>query len=518
MNDAPDVKDQLGSFLAAIAEDDDDESSRRVRDRVLGAGRIIAERYKLGDRIARGGMATIWEATDTKLNRVVAIKFMGQAYTGDADYRKRFEEEARAAAQLRTPHVVAIHDHGTTEGVPFIVMERLDGEDLHQRMHRLKRLPVAFVTKVAVEASRALKVAHAAGIVHRDLKPKNLFIAKEDDEEVIKLLDFGVAKHAGTAALMTATGVMLGSPFYMSPEQIRCERNLDARTDLWSLGTILYRALTGIKAFDGDMSRVMYQITRERPRAPSAVCPDLPKALDAFFEKALATQRENRFATATEFADAFKEAAKSAGSTSVSVPPPPSSASGMRKATRPPAPSSEAETRETTETVRAEAPPPESGERQADVGAERVLGPPSDHPTFAAPVAVMSSLVQSKTTFGTGLRLAPPDEPSGDRPSGFPTPPSLEPPSVAASMLQHPPPPAHRSPSSDFGADGVALTPEQKSGFAVGREFEADARWQAYAIASSPAKSERSWGFIGAAALIVAAAIALTAGLVAMLR
>ncbi len=501
LKDAGEPGDHLGTFLDAIS-DDDDQSSKRVRERVLGAGRVIAERYKLGERIARGGMATIWEATDTKLNRIVAIKFMGQAYTDDAEYRKRFEEEARAAAQLRTPFVVAIHDHGVTEGVPFIVMERLDGEDLHQRMHRLKRLPIAFVAKVATEAGKALRIAHAAGIVHRDLKPKNLFISKEDDEEVIKLLDFGVAKHAGTAALMTATGVMLGSPFYMSPEQIRCERNLDGRTDLWSLAAILYRALTGVKAFDGDMARVMFQITRERPKPPSLLCPDLPKAFDAFFDKALATKREDRFATALELAEAFNVAAKGAAP-SVAIPPAPSSQSGTRQAVTPRPPAHE--------------PKEGLGEQESESAsagaATPAVGPISDHPTFAAPVAVLANLVSAKNT--SGLRLGPVsfDAPVVDDPASA----SRPTPRVLTTPVQELPPVL--APPQE--PDASMLTPEQRSGFALGVGFESDARWQAYALPSNrplAQPAERSWSFIVAASLIVLTTIGLTIGLVFLFR
>jgi serine/threonine protein kinase len=531
LKDAGEPADHLGSFLDAIS-DDEDPSSKRVRERVLGTGRVIAERYKLGDRIARGGMATIWEATDTKLNRVVAIKFMGQAYTDDAEYRKRFEEEARAAAQLRTPFVVAIHDHGVAEGVPFIVMERLDGEDLHQRMHRQKRLPVAFVAKVATEASKALKIAHAAGIVHRDLKPKNLFISKEDDEEVIKLLDFGVAKHAGTAALMTATGVMLGSPFYMSPEQIRCERNLDGRTDLWSLAAILYRALTGAKAFDGDMARVMFQITRERPKAPSLLCPDLPKALDAFFDKALATRREDRFSSAMELAEAFNTAARASNQStpSMAIPPAPSSQSGTRPALAPRAPDEApgadripAEGLGTEPLIPGEryTEPPSTAPRGVDVALleesgpkadlPRPMGPPSDHPTFAAPVGVITNLVTAKNTSGTGLRLGPlsidaPDVQGPVQEAARPTP------RVVDAPTEEP---------RDAPADVSSLTPEQRSGFAVGSGFESDARWQAYALTSSrPAavREPRSWSFIVAASLIILTTIGLTIGLVFLFR
>jgi serine/threonine protein kinase len=245
-------------------------------------------------------------------------------------------------------------------------MERLHGHDLEARLHQQGRASLAFATKLATEVARALKAAHAAGIIHRDLKPKNVFVCDEEDGEAIKLLDFGVAKHAGTARVLTATGVMLGSPFYMSPEQIRCERDLDGRTDLWSLATILYRAVTGVKPFDGDMNAILYKIVREPPPPPSSIVPSLPPEIDAFFAKALARPRADRFQTATELAAAFREAASRATEHDSAV-------RAVHRSVESPVPVEAAND--------------------------------SDHPTHAVPVAQMELLAGPQTAARSGLRL-----------------------------------------------------------------------------------------------------------------
>ena len=286
---------------------DEQSSCRKIADDLPREEAVVDGRYLLVRRIARGGMASVWEAQDSTLERTVAIKFMASAYVDDDDYRRRFEEEARLAARLRSPYVVHVYDYGVTRGVPFTVMERLLGEDLHERLHRERRLPLPAVAKIANEAGRALRAAHAAGIIHGDLKPKNLYLARHDDAEVVKLVDFGVARREGSES-SEARALSLATPFYMSPEQVRGERALDARADLWSLGAILYRALTGVRPFDGDFEEVMARAAHEPPKAPSLVVTDLSPAFDPFFEAALSPQREDRFKDADAFMDAFHSA------------------------------------------------------------------------------------------------------------------------------------------------------------------------------------------------------------------
>ncbi len=219
-------------------------------------GRVIAGKFRLEWPIGRGGMGTVWAAMHLQLDMPVAVKFMDPS-AADADGRLRFEREARAIAQLRSPHVVQVLDHGVDNGTPYIVMELLEGEDLEARLRRTKKLAIPVATRIFSQSARALRRAHDAGIVHRDLKPNNVFLARVDDEEVVKLLDFGVAKLQWNGALdphneSTQQGLLLGSPCYMSPEQARGHKNIDHRSDLWSLAVILFRSLTGVRPFDAN--------------------------------------------------------------------------------------------------------------------------------------------------------------------------------------------------------------------------------------------------------------------------
>src|SRR5262249_23753605 len=158
----------------------------------------------------------------------------------------RFEREAKACARLKSPNIIQVHDYGIEDGTPYIVMELLDGEDLGTRLERVGQLHPAAAAPIAFQIARGLRTAHEAGIIHRDLKPGNIFLCRHQDDELAKVLDFGIAKSVGDAQIgdSTTTGAVVGSPHYMSPEQARAKKELDARTDLWSFGVILYRALT----------------------------------------------------------------------------------------------------------------------------------------------------------------------------------------------------------------------------------------------------------------------------------
>jgi serine/threonine-protein kinase len=202
-------------------------------------------------------MGSVWAARHLQLDTLIAIKFI-DAVADIGDARVRFEREARAAAQLRSPHVVQILDHGIDEEErPYIAMELLEGEDLGERLRRTPRLTLQATATIITQASKALRRAHEGGVIHRDLKPGNIFLARFDDDEVIKLLDFGVAKlrysdDLAPGVQMTQTGVIFGSPSYMSPEQARGNRVIDHRTDLWSLAVILFRCITGSKPFEAE--------------------------------------------------------------------------------------------------------------------------------------------------------------------------------------------------------------------------------------------------------------------------
>ncbi|WP_437791299.1 serine/threonine-protein kinase [Sorangium sp. So ce693] len=206
---------------------------------------LVAGRYRMERRISAGGMGTIWHAQDLALERPVALKLMLDTYASDAGARERFAREARAAARLgtETDYVVRILDFGVDAATPYIVMELLNGEDLEARLVRRGTLSVQEVAAFLPQIACALRKAHAIRLVHRDIKPANIFISSQDEEERIKLLDLGIVKELGPGAISTS-GKILGTLWYMSPEQLD-GKPLDHRTDLWSLGLVIYRALTG---------------------------------------------------------------------------------------------------------------------------------------------------------------------------------------------------------------------------------------------------------------------------------
>jgi eukaryotic-like serine/threonine-protein kinase len=276
----------------------------------LGAGAVIAGKYRLDYPIGRGGMGAVWAARHLQLDTQVALKFIDPlAETGDA--RLRFEREAKAAAQLRSPHVVQILDHGVDGDRPYIAMELLEGEDLGERLRKEKRLSVQAAAHIFSQAAKALRRAHDAGVIHRDLKPSNIFLARFDDDEVVKLLDFGVAKirdPAGdVASAFTQTGVIFGSPAYMSPEQARGARVIDHRSDLWSLAVILFRAITGVKPFEAaSIGDLVIKLCIDPIPVASKIAPDLSPEIDQFFERAFARDPEQRFPSAVAMAAEFE--------------------------------------------------------------------------------------------------------------------------------------------------------------------------------------------------------------------
>ena len=223
---------------------------------LLSENTVVAERFKLSRMIGRGGMGSVWQAADLRLQTTCAVKFIEGEMAHMAEAHARFQREAQAAAQLRSPHVVQIFDHGVWQGHPYIAMELLDGEDLGKRIATQGqgnggRLPNGVVNAVVQQVCRALSKAHAAGVVHRDLKPDNIFLVTDDDREIVKILDFGVAKSASQLdGSNTKTGAMLGTPYYMSPEQAQGIKSVDSRSDLWSLAVIVFQCVTGRLPFE----------------------------------------------------------------------------------------------------------------------------------------------------------------------------------------------------------------------------------------------------------------------------
>ncbi len=273
---------------------------------------LIAGKYQLTRLLGRGGMGSVWEGVHATLGTRVACKFIEAEYAGSGEARERFENEARAAATLRSKHVVEVYDHGvTSDGRPYIVMEFLQGEPLDSRLERRGTLSVAETAVILQQVARALTRAHTTGIVHRDLKPENVFLVwdEEDHADVVKVVDFGIAKFTDSSlgiSSQTRTGSLLGTPYYMSPEQARGLRSVDARSDLWSLAVITYRCLTGQYPFMGEaVGDLLVRICTSDPARPSSMRSDLSQEVDTWMARALEREPERRFQSAKEMADAF---------------------------------------------------------------------------------------------------------------------------------------------------------------------------------------------------------------------
>ena len=293
--------------------------------RELVPGDVIAGKYRLERVVGRGGMGAVWAARNEQLGGMrVAMKFIEPSPGTDlVDARARFDREARTAAAIRSPHVAQIIDHGADGDRPFIVMELLEGEDLGDRLRRLGRLSIPAMAKILTQAAKALRRAHEAGIVHRDLKPGNVYLARFDDDEIVKILDFGVAKVQATGAidepLATQVGVVFGSPSYMSPEQARGGR-VDHRSDLWSLAVIVFRAITGVKPFQAaSIGDLVVKLCIDPLPVATTYAPDLPREVDAFFDRAFSREVDQRFSSAVEMAAAFEAVA--AAEHAAPVPP-----------------------------------------------------------------------------------------------------------------------------------------------------------------------------------------------------
>jgi len=261
-------------------------------------------RYLIGERLGRGGMATVFKAHDPDIDRDVAIKFLHATLCEDAEYHARFLREARAAGGLSHPNIVTVHDVGEIEGRPYMAMELLDGQPLSEEMSDGQPLPLRDVVIMGIQLARALAYAHARGIVHRDIKPGNLIRVK--GTQTVKVTDFGIAhmESAGSEH-RTRVGDILGTPQYMSPEQAQGEK-LDGRSDLFSAGILLYQMLTGQRPFAGEsLVALAVKIAKEDPIPIEKLRPDLPAALRRVVERCLAKSPDRRFQTGAELSDAL---------------------------------------------------------------------------------------------------------------------------------------------------------------------------------------------------------------------
>ena len=272
------------------------------------AGTVVAERFRLVRPLGQGGMGSVWLADHMALDIPCAIKFIQAESRDSAEVRQRFEREAKIAAQIRSPHVVQVLDHGVWEGMPYIAMERLEGEDLDDRLQRVGRLGAAETASITAQVARALSRAHAAGLVHRDLKPANIFLAGDDDREIAKVLDFGIAKDSTpriSTISNTKTGSILGTPAYMSPEQAQGVKQVDHRSDLWSLAVVVFECVTGQLPFQSEaFGDLLLKIMVQPLPVPSALAP-VPPGFDAWWARAAARDPDHRFQSAKELSDAL---------------------------------------------------------------------------------------------------------------------------------------------------------------------------------------------------------------------
>jgi eukaryotic-like serine/threonine-protein kinase len=272
-------------------------------------GSIVAGKYRIDRILAEGGMGVVVAATHLHLEQSVALKFLRGGVSMQLDALARFTREAKAAAQLRSEYVARVIDAGVTEdGTPYMAMEYLEGQSLARTLQTLGRLDVASAVEYAIQACEGLAEAHSRRIVHRDIKPYNLFLVERAPGwNAIKILDFGISKVAFADGGNVATGVIIGSPCYMSPEQLRATATVDQRTDLWSLGATLYELLVGHAAFDASQSLpelITAILDKPAPRVRDARS-DVPAELDAVVDRCLAKDREERFSSAGELATAL---------------------------------------------------------------------------------------------------------------------------------------------------------------------------------------------------------------------
>jgi eukaryotic-like serine/threonine-protein kinase len=269
---------------------------------------VLGGRYRLAGKLGAGAMGEVWRAEHLSLGTTVAMKLVDTRGQDDAQgVLARFQLEARSAAQLKSPHVVQILDHGVDGSIAFIAMEMLEGESLERRIERRGALLPAEVAHVIREMARGVERAHAAGILHRDLKPPNVFLAQQDGVEIVKVLDFGIAKLLSAprnAHLQTQNGFVVGTPAYMSPEQV-LGKELGVASDLWQMGIIAFECLTGRRPFDGETLGQLFLVICSAPLpVPSSVA-RVPAGFDAWFTRAAARDPRQRFRSATELAESL---------------------------------------------------------------------------------------------------------------------------------------------------------------------------------------------------------------------
>ena len=297
----------------------------------MKAGDVIDGKYELTRMLGQGGMGTVFEARHLLLERRVALKFLRQELAQNKAMSERFLREAKAAASIRSEHIVEVVDVGETgEGEPFMVMEFLEGKELSTLLSERGPFAPNRAANVVIQLCHALAAAHAQGIIHRDIKPENVIVEQRyDGSERVKVLDFGLVKFKetveGQTANLTATGATMGTPYYMAPEQALGQKDLDHRVDVYSSGVVLFQILTGALPFDGETyAEILVKAATKEPVLPRAVRPDLQPELEALVLRAIARERDQRFQTAQELAQALApfSGAREIAATVAAMPPP----------------------------------------------------------------------------------------------------------------------------------------------------------------------------------------------------
>jgi serine/threonine-protein kinase len=267
-------------------------------------GSTLGDAYQIVRMVGEGGMGRVYEARHTRLsNKRFAVKMLHTEYAQNRDIVARFQREAEAASGINHPNVVDVYDvHHTEDGRPYLVGEFLEGEELGEYLQRTGKIQAALAARIVRQVCRALGAAHARGVVHRDMKPENVFLVGNPQNPTVKVIDFGISKvgDAGGTAL-TRTGMIMGTPSYMAPEQARGDK-VDQRADIYAVGGILYRALTGRKPFDSDdPSATLTLVLTEDPQRPRALEPSIPQALELVIQRAMAKDPADRYASMAEF-------------------------------------------------------------------------------------------------------------------------------------------------------------------------------------------------------------------------
>jgi serine/threonine-protein kinase len=280
---------------------------------------VLADKYRIEALIGRGGMGAVYRATHVVMDKPVAVKWLFPDFNAASDARQRFIHEARAAARIRHPNVVDVYDVGEEQGALYMVMELLEGESFEVLIQR-GQIAIPDMLQLLTQAMRGVAAAHAKGIVHRDIKPENIFVVGDPSQpsgHSAKVLDFGVSKLGDEARRnpgLTKTGMVMGTPLYMSLEQMNGARDVDGRTDIYAFGVLLYRALTGHLPFHGDtFAALAVAVATHTPTAPRALRPDLPKALSELVVKAMARKRDDRYPTLEAMLQDLSSLSTSAG-------------------------------------------------------------------------------------------------------------------------------------------------------------------------------------------------------------